>query len=410
MNDIAARATPEEVRADVRAWLAKAWDPGLELSTWRARLVDARWAMPSWPERWYGRGLPAWADRIAGDELRAHGAVGNPIGAGMGLAAPTLLEHGSDELIQRLLRSTLTGELRWCQLFSEPGAGSDLAGASTRARLDGDEWVVDGQKVWTTSAHHADLALLLARTDPLAPKHHGLSYFVLPMHQPGVEVRPIRQMNGYSSFNEVFLTGARIPTDLLVGHLGDGWRIARTTLLHERSFATLRPPRRAQPGETTGRAVQQADAEAAEHFATYVWYPQRAGRADLVVDHIRHRRRQDDPLLRQQAARLTSFVRANEWTASRAAASRALGRAPGPEGSLGKLAASEVARRANALHSRLAGAFGMLDDTCLDPLDRTIAEIIVSTPAQSIAGGTDEIQKNILGERLLGLPKEPPTG
>ena len=198
--------------------------------------------MPSWPERWFGRGLPSWADRIVADELRAHGAVGNPIGAGMGLAAPTLLEHGDDELLECLLRPTLIGDLRWCQLFSEPGAGSDLASASTRARIDGDEWVIDGQKLWTTSAHHADLGLLLARTDPLAPKHHGLSYFVLPMRQPGVEVRPIRQMNRHSSFNEVFLTEARIPVDLLVGQLGDGWRIARTTLLHERSFATLRPP------------------------------------------------------------------------------------------------------------------------------------------------------------------------
>ncbi len=406
--------TPDAVRAEVTSWLRHAWDPELELPAWRARMVDARWAMPSWPERWFGRGLPSWADRIVADELRAHGAVGNPIGAGMGLAAPTLLEHGDDELLECLLRPTLIGDLRWCQLFSEPGAGSDLASASTRARIDGDEWVIDGQKLWTTSAHHADLGLLLARTDPLAPKHHGLSYFVLPMRQPGVEVRPIRQMNRHSSFNEVFLTEARIPVDLLVGQLGDGWRIARTTLLHERSFATLRPPRRAQPGETTGLAVQQADAEAAEHFATYVWYPQRAGRADLAIDHARRRNQQHDPLVREEIARLSSFVRASEWTAARAAASRALGRAPGPEGSLGKLAASEVARRANALHSRLAGAAAMLDGTDLDgtdlgALDRTVGEIIVSTPAQSIAGGTDEIQKNILGERILGLPKEPPT-
>ena len=153
------------------------------------------------------------------------------------------MEHGSDELRRRLLRPTLTGSLHWCQLFSEPGAGSDLAGLTTTAVRDGDEWVVNGQKVWNTSAHHADLAIMVARTAWDVPKHQGISYFVLPMRQPGVEVRPIVQMNRHASFNEVFLTDARLPAANLVGELGDGWRVARTTLHHERTFATMRRPR-----------------------------------------------------------------------------------------------------------------------------------------------------------------------
>jgi alkylation response protein AidB-like acyl-CoA dehydrogenase len=397
--------TETSVRSEVRAWLDREWDPHLGLVAWRERLVDGGWAVPSWPTRWFGRGLPAWADRIVADELRATGAVGTPLGSGMTLAAPTMLQHGSEELLQRVLRPTLTGALHWCQLFSEPGAGSDLAGLTATAVLDGDEWVVNGQKVWNTSAHHADMAILVARTAWDVPKHQGISYFVLPMHQPGVEVRPIVQMNRHASFNEVFLTDARIPATNLVGELGDGWRVARTTLHHERTFATMRRPRFDSAG-APGRTVREAMAEAEEHFRTYVWYPQRAGRADLVAELATAASCNHDPIVRQQIARLVSFVRANEWTAARAQAARALGRAPGPEGSLGKLAASEVARRAALVHASIAGAKGMLLDGP-GPHDATVAEVLLSTPAQSIAGGTDEIQRNIIGEHILGLPREP---
>ncbi|MEX0847983.1 MAG: acyl-CoA dehydrogenase family protein [Ilumatobacteraceae bacterium] len=397
--------TEPEIRAEVRAWLAEAWHPELGLVAWRERLVDAGWAVPSWPQQWYGRGLPTWADRVVADEIRTAGAVGPPLGSGMTLAAPTMLEHGSDELLARLLRPTLTGAVTWCQLFSEPGAGSDLAGLSTSAVRDGDEWVVNGQKVWNTSAHHADLAILLARTAFDVPKHEGISYFVLPMRQPSVEVRPIVQMNRHASFNEVFLTDARLPTANVVGELGGGWRVARTTLHHERSFATMRRPR-FETDRAPGCTVREAMVEAEDHFATYVWYPQRAGRADLVAERAHHRGVADSPEVRQQVSGLQSFVRANEWTAARAAAARALGRAPGPEGSLGKLAASEVARRSNRAHSLIAGATGMLTDGA-DPCDGVVAEVLVSTPAQSIAGGTDQIQRNIVGEQILGLPREP---
>jgi alkylation response protein AidB-like acyl-CoA dehydrogenase len=393
------------VRDQVRTWCSDAWDPDIGLVAWRERLVDAGWGVPSWPVEWFGRGLPAWADRVVAEELRSLGAVGMPLGAGMTLAAPTLLAHGSDELRSRLLRPSLTGALHWCQLFSEPGAGSDLAGLTTTAVRDGDEWVVNGQKVWNTSAHHADMAILVARTDWDAPKHRGISYFVLPMHQPGVEVRPIVQMNRHASFNEVFLTDARIPAANIVGELGDGWRVARTTLQHERSFATMRRPRfetHAEPGRTVREAIDEAE----EHFRTYVWYPQRAGRADLVVELARAKGVHTDPVVRQEIARLLAFARANEWTAARGQAARALGRAPGPEGSLGKLAASEVARRAARVHALIAGAQGMLCDGP-HPADAIVAEVLVSTVAQSIAGGTDEIQRNIIGDNILGLPREP---
>jgi alkylation response protein AidB-like acyl-CoA dehydrogenase len=391
------------IRAEARDWVRAHWDPELSLVEWRTRLVESGWAVPSWSPRWFGKGLPAWADKVIADELHAVGAVGLPLGGGMTLAAPTLLKHGSDELNDRILKRTLTGELTWCQLFSEPGAGSDLASLATTAERDGDEYVVNGQKVWNTSAHHADLGMLLVRTDWEAPKHRGISYLVLPMHQPGVEVRPIVQMNRHRSFNEVFLTDARVPVANVIGEPGMGWDVARTTLANERGFATMRRP---SFGDVRGRAVEEAAAEAADHFATYVWYPQRAGRADLLAPRARVMGCDTDAVVRDRIVDVHSFRSANEWTASRARANRELGRQPGPEGSLGKLAASEVARRSALVHTRIARAEGMLAETD-DDVHAVVAEVLVSTPAQSIAGGTDEIQKNIIGEKILGLPREP---
>jgi alkylation response protein AidB-like acyl-CoA dehydrogenase len=375
----------------------------MALRDWRERLVDAGWAVPSWPERWYGRGLPAWADAVVAREIRACGAVAS---VPSGLAGPTILEQGPDATRERFLRPLLTGAEVWCQLFSEPSAGSDLAGLTSTAVLDGDEWVVNGQKVWNTSAHHADLGMLLARTDWGAPKHAGITYFVLPMKQPGVEVRPLRQMNFHASFNEVFLTDARIPRDWVVGAVDEGWTAALATLAHERRWGALRVAD--VHGIDPGRARDEAAAEAAEAAAVYSWYPQRAGRADLVVAHARAAGRADDPVVRQEIARLLCMQRAGEWTAERAQAARKLGRPPGPEGSIGKLGLSNVARQAARVHARIAGAGALLAGTDPDaPLDGVLAEILVSVPAQSIAGGTDEIQRNILGERSLGLPREP---
>lgn len=403
--DTTSDVTETSLRADVRAWVRSNWDPNLSLIAWRDLLVESGWAVPSWPERWYGKGMPAWADAVVSDEIRRGGAVAT---VPTGLAGPTILEQGPDSTRERFLRPLLTGEEVWCQLFSEPTAGSDLAGLTATATLDGDEWVVNGQKVWNTSANHADLGMLLARTDWNAPKHKGITYFVLPMKQPGVEVRPLLQMNYHSSFNEVFMTDARIPKDWVVGEVGEGWAAALATLAHERRYAAL--GRSNLDGIDPGPAVDEARAEAAESAKVYSWYPQRAGRVDLIVEHASSRGVADDPVIRQEIARLMAMARASEWTAERARVARAIGRPPGPEGSIGKLSLSNVSRQAAKVHSMIAGAGALLaGDDPASPLDGILAEVLISTPAQSIAGGTDQIQRNILGERFLGLPREPDT-
>ena len=393
---------PEQVRAELADWVGRHWDPGMALREWRQLLLAARWAVPSWPRRWHGRGLPAWADELVASELLRLGAAGIPVSSGTTLAAPTILTHGNDDLRDRLLAPVLTGEQTWCQLFSEPGAGSDLAGLSTSAVLDGDSWVVNGQKVWTTSAHHADMGMLLARTDWSVPKHQGITYFALPMHQRGVEVRQLRQMNFHASFNEVFLTDVRIPRDNVIGEVGQGWKAALTTLAYERRFSALKRPRYSP---APGQALDEARAEADDHFATYSWYPQRAGRPDLVIEHARTAGVSDDPVIRQAIARLITLQRVSAWTAERARAARALGARPGAEGSIGKLAASNIARESAKVHSMIAGASALLTGPD-SPFAGVIAEVLMSVPGQSIAGGTDEIQKNILAEKVLGLPAE----
>ena len=402
-EDTAAAHDPDGVRAQVSAWLAANWHADQSLLEWRRALTAAGWAVPSWPVDWHGRGLPAWADDVASAAIALVGAVGTPPGAGMGLAAPTILAHGGDQVRALLLTRIVTGEDTWCQLFSEPGSGSDLAGLSTTARRDGDEWVIDGQKLWSTSAHHADLGLLLARTNWDAPKHRGITCFALPMHQPGVEARPLQQMNGHASFNEVFLTGARVPGAHVIGPVDEGWRVAMTTLAHERRFGGMRRPTIDASG---GRALVEAAHEADEHFRTYDWYPQRAGRVDLLVGRARAAGMDADPLARQALASVLSQQRTQQWTAQRAQDARAAGGPPGAEGSIGKLGTSHVARAAARAHSHLAGADGMLVGADA-PLNGIISEVLISVPAQSIAGGTDEIQRNILGEQMLGLPREP---
>jgi alkylation response protein AidB-like acyl-CoA dehydrogenase len=392
----------QDVRSALLDWLRDAWDPELSLAQWRKRLAQAGWATPMWPTGMGGRGLPSSAASLVAATLAEFGAVGPPEGVGMSLAAPTLLEHGSDELKTLFLPPTVTGEITWCQLFSEPGAGSDLAGLTTRAEFSDGEWHVSGQKVWNTSAHHADYGLLVARTNWDVPKHHGLSCFVLPMKQPGVQARPLRQANGHASFNEVFLDDARIPAGFVVGDLDGGWRVALATLAHERRAAIASTP----TVHREGRVWREAAQEALHLRAPYKWYPQRAGRVDLLVPEALATGRAADPQVRQELARAVTLAWTARWTAQRAAAARQLGKPPGPEGSLGKLASSNVARAARAAHLAIAGPAALLAGRD-SPVDGVIAEIILSVPAVSIAGGTDEIQRNIIGERVLGLPREP---
>jgi len=400
-------ASETSVRAEVRAWLEANWDPDLGLVAWRNRLIDSGWGVPSWPKAWFGRELPMALEMAVEEEMQRVGAVGVAKTGIRRLAAATLLVHGSDAQKERFLRRSLTGEDTWCQLFSEPGSGSDLAGAMTRAEFKGNRWVINGQKVWTTSAHHADWGLLLARTDWDKPKHQGLSYFVLDIHQPGVTVQPLRQMNGHASFNQVFFTDAEVPPENLVGEVGRGWAVATTTLMHERRGADgISRWGRASDGK--GRVYDEERAETATVMEPYKWYPQRAGRVDLVVQRARETGRFEDPVVRQEIAKLLCLSKSAEWTARRARAAQMQGRPQGPEGSLGKLISSHVARAAARVHTLISGADAMLSGAD-GAMGGVIAEIFVSVPAGSIAGGTDEIQRNIISERVLGMPKEPRT-
>ena len=396
--------TEDSVREEARTWLKKNWNPNLDLFEWRNKLADSGWGLPNWPSDWYGRDLPAGLVPIVEEEFQRIGALPIPKSGIRMLAAATILNHGTEMHKEKFLRRIVTGEDVWCQLFSEPGSGSDLAGATTKAVMVGNKWVVNGQKVWTTSAHKAHWGLLLARTDMDATKHDGLSYFIIDMKQPGVETQPLKQMNGYASFNQVFLTDAEVLPDFQVAELGDGWNVATTTLMHERRAAdSLRAW--GQVPDTDGPIYDQERAEVETTMAPYKWYPQRAGRVDLIMQRAKETGAIKDPAVRQEIAKLMTLHKSAEWTARRARSAQEQGKPQGPEGSLGKLAASNVARAAAKVHTMISGADSMLsgDDS---PENGTVAEVLISFPASSIAGGTDEIQKNIISERVLDMPKE----
>ena len=392
------------IKQQARDWIESNWNPEQSLLAWRTKLLESGWGVPSWPKDFFGLGLTP-AKTIEVDEVFSElGAIGAANSGVRMLAAATLLEHASEPQKQRYLPGIVTGAESWCQLFSEPGSGSDLAGATTKAERDGDEWVINGQKVWTTSAHHADFGLLLARTNWDKPKHQGLTFFVLDMRQPGVEVRQLKQMNGHASFNEVFFTDARIPHENMIGAEENGWPVAITTLAHERrSFDRNRDGggllRRSGPIYDEYRKEIEIANE------PYRWYPQRAGRVDLVVERARETGAIKDPVIRQEIAKLLMLNNSAQWTAARARAAQIAGKPQGPEGSLGKLAASNVARLASRVHTMITGSSAMLTGES-SPMNGVIAEILVSVPAVSIAGGTDEIQKNIIAERVLNMPKE----
>jgi len=401
MNDM----TEASVRAELGAWLHANWNPDRPLLEWRNILVDSGWGAPHWPRQWHGRDLPVGLLPVVEEEFKRVGAVGVAKVGIRVLAAATILEHGTDEQKKRFLRPSLTGEEAWCQLFSEPGSGSDAAGAVTRADRQGDHWLINGQKLWTSGAQKADFGLLLARTDWDKPKHAGLSFFIIDMHQPGVTVQPLKQMNGHATFNQVFITDATVPLDRLVAGEGRGWAVATTTLMHERRGADgLRSW--ALGSDRAGPIYDEERAEIEVALAPYKWYPNRAGRVELVIPRARETGKLDDPVVRQEIARLMILAKSAEWTARRARSAQEQGRPQGPEGSLGKLAASHVARSAARVHTLISGADALL--TGADgAMDGTIAEILVSVPATSIAGGTDEIQRNIIAERVLGMPREP---
>ncbi|MHB8669794.1 MAG: acyl-CoA dehydrogenase family protein [Acidimicrobiales bacterium] len=352
---------------------------------------DAGLAWVHFPEGRGGLGVAPGLQEVVDERFRAAGAhpmaLRNPIGLGM--AAPTLLTHGSPSQLDRYLRPLFTCEEIWCQLFSEPGAGSDVAGLSTRAVRDGEEWVVTGQKVWTTLAHVARWGLLVARTDPEQPKHRGMTYFVVDMEAPGVEVRPLRQLTGEAEFNEVYLTDVRIPDAERLGEVGEGWRVSMTTLMNERVSI----------GGATGDRGSGHIAEAVR-----LWMARSA----------EDRRR--DSANRDRLAGLWIEAEVNRLTNLRARQARSMGN-PGPEGSIAKIAFAEIAQRISDLCVDFSGPSGTLYGSyeMVRPTEAglgfsgDVVKAFLRARANSIEGGTSEILRNIVGERVLGLPGEPRT-
>ena len=398
-------ASVDEVRDEARTWLEEHWHRERPLIEWRNLLADTGWGTPSWPTEWHGRGLPPSMDAVVAREFDAVGAVGVAAGVSMYLVAPTLLAHADDDdQNRRHLRPILTGEHKWCQLFSEPTNGSELAGLVTRADRDGDEWIVNGQKVWNSGAHKARFGILMARTNWDVPKHQGISYFLIPMDQPGVEVRPAAPDERPRHVQRSVLR--RCPGARQRAGRQPGRRLAhRPHHAHPRTGGGGHTPPPLPP-PTAARQSSEPSKESDEYFATYKWYPQRAGRANLVVPEAQRTGRVSDPVIRQQIARVETLRRISSWTTQRARDARAAGKPPGPEGSLTKLNMSVTARACHTAHTMIAGSMGMLVGPGSNA-DGIVSEILMSTPAMSIAGGTDEIQRNIIGERVLGLPKEP---
>jgi alkylation response protein AidB-like acyl-CoA dehydrogenase len=394
---------------DVRGWVDEHWSTEKTLGEWWLQLAESGLAFPSWPDGAGGMGASASAARSVSAALAATGVVGPPSGVGQHLGAPTVLAHGTPEQQAAWVARLASGEEAWCQLFSEPGAGSDLAGLQCRAERDGDGWVVNGQKVWNSAASRSDRGLLLARTNPDVPKHLGITYFVIDMRQPGIEARPLRQMNGDAEFDEVFLTDAYVSDDRILGGLGNGWKVAQTTLAYERTNISSRGSGNAtfMPGKANGFFDQrigdllahQPDQSRNRFGGGYVLPRSAALRLAAECG------RTGDAVLRQRLVDYLIRVELNRLTGIRARANARGGR-PGHEASIGKLALSDLARRSRDLGMSILGAPGMLsgDDA---PHGGAVQHMVLSSFATGLGGGTDEIQRNVIGERALGLPREP---
>jgi alkylation response protein AidB-like acyl-CoA dehydrogenase len=389
--DLTPTSGEEALRAEVRAWLTDhlPWEYGKGLPprfddladevaflrTWQAELAEGRWVGVAWPHAYGGRGAGAVEHFIVQEELaraRAPEMVGR---IGINLAGPTLLAHGTPEQKERWLARILRADDLWCQLFSEPGAGSDLASVTTRATATDGGWVVNGQKVWTSYAQFADWGICLARTDPDAPKHKGISYLVVDMHDPGVEVRPLVQLTGEAEFNEVFLSDVFVPADRLVGPEHDGWRVANSTLSHERGTNPRQLVIHIQLLEEMLRLAEET------------------GRFD------EHR-------LRQRLAQAYVEVRLFQLHNLRSISRLAKGLEPGPEGSALKLYWSEMSKRMHDTAMDVVGpAAPLWKGAAENPGDGSWQRSWLYYQASSIWAGTNEIQRNIVGERVLGLPR-----
>jgi alkylation response protein AidB-like acyl-CoA dehydrogenase len=387
--------TPEEAafRAEAHAWLADHARPlsddtmppaaltdayseeenrhVQESKDWQATLYDGGWAGITWPKEYGGRGGTPIQAVIFAQEQARFDVPGSIFAQGIGMAGPAIMAHGSDEVKDRFLQPMLRGDEVWCQLFSEPGSGSDLASLSTRAVADGPSWVVNGQKVWTSSAHFSDWGILLARTGPQEDRHRGITYFLVDMESPGVEVRPLRQITGASHFNEVFFQDVVIPDAQRVGEINGGWAVTMTTLTSERTLIS-----------NIG-----------------------GDRFEKLHDLARLTGGNGDPVLRQQLVRAYIGFELVKYLGWRQITALSQGRPSGPESSLAKLGLSRLLGETGDLIMALQGAAGTVVSD--DPHVRYLQGQFVGQWSSRFGGGTEQIQRNIIGERLLGLPREP---
>ncbi|HZU79306.1 MAG TPA: acyl-CoA dehydrogenase family protein [Acidimicrobiales bacterium] len=414
----------DDVAAEVKDWLGENWDPDLTVGEWWERLGTSGWAAPALPADAFGKGLSREESVRVQRTIAEFGALGAPGGLGLLLAAPTIATHGDEAQKQLYISEIVTGRKAWCQLFSEPNAGSDLAGLQTRAERDGDEFVINGQKVWTSGGQVADMGMLLARTDVDVPKHQGISYFAIDMHQPGIEVRPLREMTGRALFNEVFLTDARVPADAVIGGLNNGWAVANTTLAFERAGLGAGGGSEAGGAATPGTVAGNLGKRAGD----FVQGMSQRGAAmpgvmsgasnRLLVELAKQHGKIDDPTVRQDLMRLHTLNEIARFMSLRQKALRTSGGDIPGLGNIAKLSMSQILRLSRDLGLRILGPHGTLhaytaeDRTRLDeatgqPANAMVTEMALFTQAPSIYGGTDEVQHNILGERVLGLPKEP---
>jgi alkylation response protein AidB-like acyl-CoA dehydrogenase len=384
--------TPEEAafRAEARSWLdahaerplmpgesrplaneARTPEAVQRAQAWQARKADAGWACLTWPVEYGGRGASAIQNVIWNQEEARYRTPPNIFVIGQGMLGPTLMRHGSEAQKRRYLKPMARGDEIWCQLFSEPAAGSDLAGLRTRAVRDGGEWVIDGQKIWTSGAHYSRFGMIVTRTDPSVPKHAGITYFVVDMQSPGIEIRPIKQINGASAFNEVFFSGVRVPDENRVGAVNDGWRGALTTLMNER--AALGGGAAVGPGfRDLMRLAHEVELD---------------GRPAV-----------EDPGVRQRLAAFYVRQRGLEYTRYRTLTALSRGATPGPESSLGKLVGAALRQEMAGFAMELCGAAGVAEGPW--------PESYLAAPGARLAGGTDEILRNIIAERILRLPPE----
>jgi alkylation response protein AidB-like acyl-CoA dehydrogenase len=398
---------------ELKIWLNIHWDPEMSLGDWWRVLGDSGWSQPDWPREWFGRGL----SRAEGGEvtrtIRKFGALPGPPGFGTWMAGPVLLEHGSDAQKARFLPGIVYGTDAYCQLLSEPNAGSDLAGLLTRAVRDGESWIVNGQKVWTSAGQISNMAMLLARTNIDVPKHAGISYFLIDVDQPGVELRPLRELTGRSFFCEAFLTNAVAGEDNLIGGEGEGWGVVGTHLKCERE-GREESPSIADPGPIAGNLDRQAGdfvVDETHHITEELPTSKRLMSVARVLE------RNDEPIVRDGLVQLYAMEQLISLTNQRAADLLAEGKELSGSGNLAKLGENRALRLGRDLTFSILGALGALHEYEGDepiggelPQEDEINELIeeaLFAAAPQIYSGTDQIQHNIVAERVLGLPREP---